>query len=128
MFILLGISCQWVGSMPKPRKSAFEPEYRQIIAQLVARRDELGLTRTQLGERYGEDQSFIGRVERLQSICGSSCGSAPSSNRSAGYHRAALCAAAKNSPLKMSGEFISDIKALFREEFDPGFHEVYHEV
>ena len=52
--------------MPKPRKSAFEPEYRNIVEQLVARRDELGLTQAQLGERYGEDQSFISRVERLQ--------------------------------------------------------------
>jgi len=52
--------------MPKPRKSAFAPEYRQIIERLVARRDELGMTQAELGTQYGEDQSFMSRVERLQ--------------------------------------------------------------
>jgi hypothetical protein len=58
--------CQWAGSMPKPRKSAFEPEYRQIIARLVARRAEIGMTQVQMAEQYGERQAFISSVERLQ--------------------------------------------------------------
>lgn len=52
--------------MPKPRKSAFEPEYQAIIERLAARREELGITQAELGKQYGEDQSFISRVERRQ--------------------------------------------------------------
>jgi transcriptional regulator with XRE-family HTH domain len=52
--------------MPKPRKSAFEEPYIRIIEQLIARRRELGLTQTDLAEAYGEDQSFISRIERRQ--------------------------------------------------------------
>ena len=52
--------------MPKPRKSAFEDGYIAIIDRLIARRHELGMTQVELGEAYGEDQSFISRVERRQ--------------------------------------------------------------
>ena len=52
--------------MPKPRKSAFEDGYIAIIDALIARRHELGMTQVDLGEAYGEDQSFISRVERRQ--------------------------------------------------------------
>ncbi|MEQ1882727.1 MAG: helix-turn-helix transcriptional regulator [Burkholderiales bacterium] len=52
--------------MPKPRKSAFEEPYIEIIDRLIARRLELGITQADLGAAYGEDQSFISRVERRQ--------------------------------------------------------------
>ena len=52
--------------MPKPRKSAFEDGYIAIVDALIARRRELGMTQVELGSAYGEDQSFISRVERRQ--------------------------------------------------------------
>jgi len=52
--------------MPKPRKSAFEEPYVAIVDRLIARRRELGMTQADLGRAYGEDQSFISRVERRQ--------------------------------------------------------------
>lgn len=52
--------------MPKPRKSSFEDGYIAIIERLIARRRELGMTQAQLGAEYGEDQSFVSRVERRQ--------------------------------------------------------------
>lgn len=52
--------------MPKPRKSTFSRPYVAIIDRLIARRIELGMTQTELGAAYGEDQSFISRVERRQ--------------------------------------------------------------
>ncbi|HEY6815853.1 MAG TPA: helix-turn-helix transcriptional regulator [Croceibacterium sp.] len=52
--------------MPKPRKSAFEDGYIAIIDRLIARRRELRMTQVDLGEAYGENQSFISRVERRQ--------------------------------------------------------------
>lgn len=52
--------------MPKPRKSAFSGPYEAIIDHLVARRREIGMTQAELGAAYGEDQSFISRVERRQ--------------------------------------------------------------
>lgn len=52
--------------MPQSRKSAFEDGYTRIIDHLIERRRELGMTQTQLAEVYGEDQSFISRVERKQ--------------------------------------------------------------
>lgn len=52
--------------MPKARKSAFEDGYIAIVERLIARRHELGLTQGELGERYGEDQSFVSRIERRQ--------------------------------------------------------------
>lgn len=52
--------------MPKPRKSAFEPGYIAIIERLIARRREISMTQVELAVLYGEDQSFISRVERLQ--------------------------------------------------------------
>jgi transcriptional regulator with XRE-family HTH domain len=52
--------------MPQPRKSAFAKPYIVLIRRLVARRRELRLTQEQLGAAYGEDQSFISRVERCQ--------------------------------------------------------------
>ena len=48
------------------RKSAFEDGYIAIVERLIARRRELDLTQGELGERYGEDQSFVGRIERCQ--------------------------------------------------------------
>lgn len=52
--------------MPKPRKSAFDAPYIEIVDRLIARRLELEMTQTDLGTAYGEDQSFISRVERRQ--------------------------------------------------------------
>lgn len=52
--------------MPQPRKSAFEDGYISIIDRLIERRRQLGLTQGDIGERYGEDQSFVSRVERRQ--------------------------------------------------------------
>lgn len=52
--------------MPKPRKSAFEEPYVAIIDRLVARRRELAMTQSDLARLYGEDQSFISRIERRQ--------------------------------------------------------------
>lgn len=52
--------------MPKPRKSAFAAPYQELIERLIQRRKELGMTQTDLGLEYGEDQSFISRVERCQ--------------------------------------------------------------
>jgi transcriptional regulator with XRE-family HTH domain len=52
--------------MPKPRKSAFSPQYLDIIERLIDRRRELGMTQVELGAAYGEDQSFISRIERRQ--------------------------------------------------------------
>ncbi|WP_451972012.1 helix-turn-helix domain-containing protein [Azospirillum endophyticum] len=54
------------GFMPKPRKTIFAPPYVEIIKQLQAQRRALGITQAELGEAYGEDQSFISRVERCQ--------------------------------------------------------------
>ena len=52
--------------MPKSRKSAFEAHYIAIVDLLIARRQELGMTQAELASAYGEDQSFISRVERRQ--------------------------------------------------------------
>lgn len=52
--------------MPKARKSAFEQPYIEIIDRLIARRQELGMSQTELGAAYGEDQPFVSRVERRQ--------------------------------------------------------------
>lgn len=52
--------------MPKSRKSAFENGYIAIVDALIARRKELGMTQEQLGAEFGEDQSFVSRVERRQ--------------------------------------------------------------
>ena len=52
--------------MPKPRKSNFEEPYARIIQRLIERRKELGMNQTEFATLYGEDQSFISRVERLQ--------------------------------------------------------------
>lgn len=52
--------------MGKPRKSAFEAPYIEIIDRLIARRKELGMSQTDLATAYGEDQPFISRIERRQ--------------------------------------------------------------
>lgn len=52
--------------MPQPRKSLFARPYVAIIERLIARRLELGITQAQLGKAFGEDQSFISRIERCQ--------------------------------------------------------------
>jgi len=52
--------------MPKPRKSAFSAPYVELIGRLAKRRHDLGMTQADLGTAYGEDQSFISRVERCQ--------------------------------------------------------------
>jgi transcriptional regulator with XRE-family HTH domain len=52
--------------MPKPRKTIFNDGYREIIAGLVARRQFLRITQAELATAFGEDQSFISRVERGQ--------------------------------------------------------------
>ncbi len=52
--------------MPKPRKTLFDEPYQEIILRLVARRKEIGMTQCDLAEAYGEDQSFISRIERMQ--------------------------------------------------------------
>ena len=52
--------------MPYPRKSPFDPGYRAIIDMLIERRREIGMSQIELGELYGENQSFVSRVERRQ--------------------------------------------------------------
>ena len=52
--------------MPKPRKSLFADPYIEIVQRLIARRRELGMTQWDLAKAYGEDQSFISRIERMQ--------------------------------------------------------------
>jgi transcriptional regulator with XRE-family HTH domain len=52
--------------MPKPRKSLFAEPYCEIIQRLIERRKELGMTQWDLAKAYGEDQSFISRIERFQ--------------------------------------------------------------
>lgn len=52
--------------MPKPRKSLFDEPYREIIRRLIERRKEIGMTQWDLANAYGEDQSFISRIERMQ--------------------------------------------------------------
>jgi len=52
--------------MPQPRKSAFAAPYVAIVDGLIARRHEIGMTQTELAKAYGEDQSFISRIERRQ--------------------------------------------------------------
>ena len=52
--------------MPKPRKSAFEEPYIAIIDRLIERRRELEMTQADLAKVYGEDQSFVSRIERRQ--------------------------------------------------------------
>ena len=52
--------------MPKARKSSFETPYIEVVDSLVARRHELAMTQAGLATSYGEDQSFISRVERRQ--------------------------------------------------------------
>lgn len=52
--------------MPKPRKSLFEQPYQDIVQRLIERRKELGMTQWDLAAAYGEDQSFISRIERMQ--------------------------------------------------------------
>lgn len=52
--------------MPKPRKSLFSPPYIEIIEGLIDRRKELRMTQWDLAQAYGEDQSFVSRIERFQ--------------------------------------------------------------
>ena len=52
--------------MPKPRKTLFDEPYIQIIRHLIERRKEIGMTQWDLAIAYGEDQSFISRIERMQ--------------------------------------------------------------
>lgn len=52
--------------MPLPRKSAFARPYIALIQRLANRRHEIGMTQAQLGAAYGEDQSFVSRIERCQ--------------------------------------------------------------
>ncbi len=52
--------------MPKPRKTIFADPYIKIIGELQATRRKLGITQAELAEAYGEDQSFISRIERCQ--------------------------------------------------------------
>ena len=52
--------------MPKPLKTPFARAYEEIIDRLIRQRHAIGMTQTELGHAYGEDQSFISRVERRQ--------------------------------------------------------------
>jgi ribosome-binding protein aMBF1 (putative translation factor) len=58
--------CHVARGMPKPRKSAFDEPYIEIISRLIARRHDLKMTQAELAAAYGEDQSFISRIERRQ--------------------------------------------------------------
>lgn len=53
-------------AMPKPRKSLFDDGYLAIIDALIAHRKSIGMSQEALGEAYGEDQTFISRIERKQ--------------------------------------------------------------
>ena len=52
--------------MPKPLKTPFARAYEEIIDRLIRQRQAIGMTQTDLGRAYGEDQSFVSRVERRQ--------------------------------------------------------------
>lgn len=52
--------------MPQPRKSVFEEPYQTIVRRLIERRKLIGMTQWGLAKAYGEDQSFISRIERMQ--------------------------------------------------------------
>ena len=52
--------------MPKPRKSSFSTPYEVIVDRLIQRRREIGMSQVELAAAYGEDQSFISRMERRQ--------------------------------------------------------------
>ncbi|MDF7774282.1 helix-turn-helix transcriptional regulator [Sphingomonas sp. AOB5] len=54
------------GQMPQARKSAFEPQYIEIIDRLIARRRAVGMSQVELAAQYGEEQTFISRMERKQ--------------------------------------------------------------
>jgi hypothetical protein len=44
-------------------RDRYNPEYRQILAALIGRRIDLGLTQSALSERTGIRQSRISRIE-----------------------------------------------------------------
>jgi transcriptional regulator with XRE-family HTH domain len=52
--------------MPYSRKSAFEQPYIDIIDRLIARRQELGMTQTELADLFGDTQSAVSKIERRQ--------------------------------------------------------------
>ncbi len=52
--------------MPAPRKSIFAEPYLGIVRGLIERRRALGLTQWDIARAFGEDQSFVSRVERFQ--------------------------------------------------------------
>lgn len=52
--------------MPAPRKSVHASPYIAIVERLIARRKQLKMTQTELGEQFGENQAFISSLERRQ--------------------------------------------------------------
>jgi predicted transcriptional regulator len=46
-------------------KSIHDPRYRQLVEQLIALREGLGVTQTALAEQLEKPQSFIAKVENL---------------------------------------------------------------
>jgi transcriptional regulator with XRE-family HTH domain len=52
--------------MPKPRKTIFAEPYIRVIRGLVQRRRSVGLTQGDVAQAFGEDQSYISRIERCQ--------------------------------------------------------------
>lgn len=50
----------------KPRKTLFDPGYLAIIDSLIDRRRLIRMSQEEFAEQYGEDQSFVSRVERKQ--------------------------------------------------------------
>jgi hypothetical protein len=65
-FSILFLGAIGRGLMPTDRKLIHAAPYRAIVDRLIARRKELELTQTELGERVGENQAFLSSRERRQ--------------------------------------------------------------
>lgn len=52
--------------MQSIEKTVFTPEYRTLVAWLVAERQSAGLTIRDLAERLGVVHSYVGRIETFE--------------------------------------------------------------
>jgi len=46
-------------------KSIHDPRYRQLVERLIALREEVETTQTQLAEQLGKPQSYVAKVENV---------------------------------------------------------------
>ena len=47
-------------------KTIYSKEHKRIIEKLKKARKEAGLTQTEVGEKFGQDQTFVSKVEAGQ--------------------------------------------------------------